>query len=138
MYVGMDYSKINLFSLMQTKMSYLSERQDVLARNVANIDTPGYKPKDLKKLDFEKLAMIEANRLQLKATSPAHITHPRGKPEDYRSETMRETYERIPVENEVVLEEQMMMVAETHMDYQKVTNLYGKVSSMFKTAIGNR
>jgi flagellar basal body rod protein FlgB len=37
-----------------------------------------------------------------------------------------------------VLEEQSAKLAENQMEYQKVTNLYGKVSMMFKTAIGNR
>lgn len=123
---------------MHVKMSYLSERQDLLARNVANVDTPGYKPKDLKKLEFDKLAMAESNRLKVRATSPGHITESKRDPGQYRSQEMRKTYETTPVENAVVLEEQMMMVAETQMDYQKVTNLYGKVTGMFKTAIGNR
>jgi flagellar basal-body rod protein FlgB len=36
----------------------------------------------------------------------------------------------------VVVEEQMIKVAETQMDYQLVTNLYRKHVDMIKTAIG--
>lgn len=133
----MDFSKIKLFSMMKTKMAYLSERQDVLAQNIANVDTPGYKPKDLKELDFHNMAMTEANRLKLRATDPSH-QQPAKRVQDFRVEKMEETYGRTPVENEVSVEEQMMKVAETNLQYQTTTNLYKKMSDMFKVAIGNR
>lgn len=131
----MDFSKIKLFSMLQTKMAHLSERQDVLSQNIANADTPGYKPKDLKKLEFDRMVQIEAHRLQLRATSPTH-QKPKEKPVDFRTEKMRHTYDTTPTKNSVVIEEQMMMVAETKMEYDKVTNMYKKMSDMFKTAIG--
>ena len=133
----MDFSKIKLFSMMKTRMGYLGERQDVLSQNIANVDTPRYKPKDLKELDFENLAMTEAHRLKLRATSPGH-TQPKEHPIDFRSERQKKTYEMTPMKNEVVIEEQMMKMAETKMQYETTTNLYKKMSEMFKTAIGNR
>lgn len=134
---AVDYSNINLFHLMKTKMAYLSERQDILARNIANMDTPGYQPKDLRKLDFHRLASVEARRLKMRATHPTHVPAPKGSAGQFRDEEMRKTYETTPVENAVVLEEQMMKVAETQMQYQTVTNMYQKMREMFKTAIGN-
>lgn len=122
---------------MKTKMAYLSERQDVLAQNIANVDTPGYKPKDLKELDFHNMAMTESRRLKLRATDPSH-QQPAKVVREFRSEKMDDTYGRTPVENEVNVEEQMMKVAETNLQYQTTTNLYKKMSDMFKVAIGNR
>ncbi len=133
----MDYGSLNIFQLMKTKMAYLSERQDVLAGNIANIDTPGARAKDLKKLDFSRLALIEAKRLRIRATSPNHITEPARKKGDFRVETSRKTFETTPVKNSIVLEEQMAKIAHNQLEYQTVTNLYSKVTSMFKTAIGN-
>lgn len=133
----MDFSKIALFSMMKTKMGYLSERQDVLSQNIANVDTPGYQARDLKKLEFENMAMMHANKLAMRATSAAHQQPDRQEP-DYRAEKTRKTYEMSPTKNKVVIEEQMMKVAETSMQYQATTNLYKKMSEMFKTAIGNR
>lgn len=135
----MDYSKINLLKLMKTKMAYHSERQNVLAHNIANIDTPAYKAKDLKKLDFEKLAMIESHRLQMRATSPTHMAGVKdAMNQNFKDEKQKKTYETIPVKNNVVLEEQMMMVADNNLEYQKTTNLYKKTVDLFKIAIGNR
>lgn len=134
----MDYGKLTLFQMMQTKMGYLSERQDVLSQNVANLDTPGFKPRDLKKLDFKRMAMMHSNKLKMRVTSDSHSTGTPKMPATYRDEKMRKTYETTPVENAVVLEEQMAKIAETQMQFQEVTNLYKKTTSMFKTAIGNR
>lgn len=134
----MDFGKLTLFQAMQIKMGYLSERQDVLSQNIANIDTPGYKPKDLKKLDFKRMAMLHANRLKMRVTSENHSSGTVDTNTHFREEKQRKTFETTPVENAVVLEEQMAKVAETQMQFQEVTNLYKKTTSMFKTAIGTR
>lgn len=36
-----------IMSLMKDKLAYLGQRQAVLAQNVANANTPGYKAKEL-------------------------------------------------------------------------------------------
>lgn len=133
----MDFSKINLFSMLKTKMGYLAERQDVLSQNIANVDTPGYRPKDLKELDFDRMVQTESHRLQLRATDPSHQAQ-KEKPFDFRTMEQRKTYETNPTKNQVVVEEQMMKVAETKLEYDMATNLYRKMSAMFKTAIGNQ
>jgi flagellar basal body rod protein FlgB len=56
----------------------------------------------------------------------------------FRDEKLKKTYETTPVKNNVVLEEQTAKLAENQMEYQKVTNLYGKVNGLFRIAIGNR
>jgi flagellar basal-body rod protein FlgB len=51
----MDFSKIPLFQGLVQKMGWLAQRQQVLARNIANANTPGFKPKDIEKPDFSAL-----------------------------------------------------------------------------------
>ena len=135
--ITMDFSTINIVKMMKTKMGYSSERQDILSKNISNIDTPGYKPKDLKKLDFDKMASFEAHRLTLRSTQPNHMA-PRQKATDFRSETSRKVYETTPTKNGVVLEEQQMKVAANQIDFQTTSNLYKKMSDMFRTAIGKQ
>ena len=38
----MDFSKIPLFQGLVHKMGWLAQRQQVLARNIANANTPGF------------------------------------------------------------------------------------------------
>ena len=44
----MDIGDIPLFSMLRSRLGYLSERQKLIAQNVANSETPGYAPRDLK------------------------------------------------------------------------------------------
>lgn len=132
----MDLKKLPLFDLMARRMSWLAQRQEVLAQNIANANTPDYTPQDLKPMSFgeemKRLAPVNPDR-----TSELHMagTVVR-KPAPFRSDDQRKRYEVAPDGNSVVVEEQMVKVAETQMDYQLVTNLYRKHVDMIKTAIG--
>jgi flagellar basal-body rod protein FlgB len=48
----MDFTQIQLFGMLTRRMSWLQQRQDVLAHNIANADMPQYRPSDLKPLEF--------------------------------------------------------------------------------------
>ncbi len=135
----MDFSQIALFQIMGVKMDYGSQRQAVLSKNIANIDTPGFRAQDLKELDFDNLAKAASKRLDLKTTSPLHFafgtTPPSG---PYAIEQQRRTYETTPVKNNVVLEEQMMKVARNQSDYQMTTQLYRKMIDIMRSTVSSR
>lgn len=132
----MDYSNIKLMNMMGVKMAYLSEKQDILAQNVANADTPGYQAVAMHELDFERMALAEARRLKMKTTSAGSSLAGTRPTREFRTEDQRKTHETTPVDNNVALEEQMAMVAHNNLEYLTVTNLYTKTSDMFKTALG--
>lgn len=134
----MQFGNLTLMKMMSVKMGYLSERQDMLARNIANIDTPGFQAQDLKELDFKRMAAMQSNKLKMRVSSESHSNGFPKIPDTFRDEKSRETYETTPVDNNVVLEEQMAKVAETQLEFQMVTNLYKTTAGMFKTAIGSR
>ena len=49
----MDLNNLTLFKMIDIERSYLTERQKVLAENIANANTPNYLPKDVEKPVFE-------------------------------------------------------------------------------------
>ncbi len=51
----MDYSDLPLFKLVGQRMNWLNQRQQVLAQNIANSDTPNFRPSDLKPGNFKAL-----------------------------------------------------------------------------------
>jgi flagellar basal-body rod protein FlgB len=128
----MSVADLPLFSVLKNRMRWLEERQKVLAENVANADTPRYRARDLKQLDFN--AELNAS-LQLAATSPGHIGAPMGEATAL-PQALRGGFETKPSGNAVVLEDEMMKVAQTQMDHQTVTSLYARGLAMLKTAIG--
>ncbi|MCC5977603.1 MAG: flagellar basal body rod protein FlgB [Salinarimonas sp.] len=60
---------IHLFSLASRRNDWLATRQATIAENVAHVDTPGYRAKDVQ--PFREV--MDHTRLQMAATSPAHL-----------------------------------------------------------------
>ena len=144
----MDFSQIQLFQAITKKMGWLGQRQQVLARNIANINTPGFKPKDIAAPDFGAIMRGNAKDsrpptgggVPLVATHPAHFrADPLEDPiTDREVEIAVTDAPERPNGNAVVLETELMKVSKTAMDYQLTTNIYRKYVAMFKTAIGRR
>ena len=130
----MDLSKIPLFEMLTRRMSWLSQRQEVLAHNIANADTPDFAARDPAPLDFRR-SLQDTGPVTLARTHAAHLGGG-AKPQAFRAAASRSRYETTPSGNGGVLEEQLMQVAETQVDYQLVTNLYRKHVDMIKVALG--
>jgi flagellar basal-body rod protein FlgB len=135
----MDFSSIPLFSVMKEKLGYLSERQAVLAQNIANADTPGYKAMDVVEPDFARLVKGQSvgQSLKMTITSPGHIGHGVGAIGEFATEKRKGTDELNPNGNNVSIEEEMAKAGLNQAEYQKVVGMYGKWITMFKVAIGN-
>jgi flagellar basal-body rod protein FlgB len=131
----MNPSNLPLFSLIAQRMGWLSERHKVLAENVANVDTPNYKARDVKPIDFAALASKAGARLGPAATDPRHIQASSGA-STKAAVTKDAKAEATLSGNTVSLESELMKVADTAMDYQLVTNLYRKQIGMLKAVIG--
>ncbi|MBV9863590.1 MAG: flagellar basal body rod protein FlgB [Alphaproteobacteria bacterium] len=131
----MDPGSIPLFQAMARRMSWLSERQSVLAQNVANADTPGYAAQDLKPITFRDLLSGKGGRLALTASGGNSLTGTR--PANGFSSTAAPAPERTLSGNAVNLEGEMMKVAETTADYQLALDLYRKHIGMLKAALGH-
>lgn len=131
----MDLNSLPIFAMMNKQMSWLSERQKVLAQNIANSDTPGYRPSDLLKIRFRDILRPSAVKLELSNTSSGHIEANRSAT-NFRGSKQKTTYETAPDGNAVVIEEQLLKVSETQGNYRLATNLYRKHVNMFKIALG--
>ena len=131
----MDLTSIPVFKMVVGRMGWLTKRQEVLSHNIANADTPGFVPQDLKKQDFASLVRPRVRRTMLQRTSDGHLDAVRQPPKEPH-EKVRGSYEVSPTGNSVVIEEQMMKVADTQGQYRLATNLYAKHVSMLKQAIG--
>lgn len=139
----MDLGRIPLFALALDKMAWLDRRQAVLAQNIANADTPNFRPEELKPLDTRaalRSAVAQTGGVATVlpvATDPRHIVGSSGQISgDFREEPQKKTYETTLSGNAVVLEEQMVKVAETQADFEMATNLYKKYVNMLKLALG--
>lgn len=125
---------ISLFQTVSQKMGYMGVRQTLLAQNVANADTPGYKAHDLKPFSDALKVVAPAN---MKATHGRHIVTERGNLE-FREERRVQGWEVEPSGNQVGLEEQMIKAADNARDYQLATQLMKKHVVMLKATLSTR
>ena len=133
----MDFSAFSVFGMVKKRFEWLGQRQQVLAQNIANADTPEYRPHDVEPFSFERILQREGQRFELAVTNEKHYDASRTLGDSkFDSERNRRPFETSPDGNAVVLEEQMAKVAETQMSHQLTTQLYRKHLNMFKIAIG--
>lgn len=121
-----------------TQVNYLSQRQALLSQNIANIDTPSYRAQDLKKLKFEDLASVLTHRIDMRMTAPNHLPPVFQDAGDFRSEKTRKTFEKKPVGNNVVLEEQMGHLSDVGAQSQLSTTLLKKFHQLYRTAVDSK
>lgn len=129
---------IPIFSMLRTRLQWGQERQRVLAENIANADTPSFRPRDLAppKFDSPTASANAAPQVMLARTEPGHIAGiDASGSSEFRSRTDA-GYEIRPTGNAVSLEEEMMKIAANQMDYQAATALYTRSLNMLKTALG--
>ncbi len=126
----MDLSNLSVFSLANKNMKYLTERQKVLATNIANANTPGYLPQDVKKPDFGSELVAG---LAMKTTNPKHMNgiayNAAGKVYTPKPATA------LTIDgNGVVLEEQMNEASKTSSEYNRMISIYTKYKEMLNVA----
>ncbi len=120
-------------------MQWQQARQAVLAENIANADTPGYEAQEMATPDFKEMLQQQRRGGQssgaLKQTNKMHIQV--GQANGGLGETQNiKSWEVTPSGNSVVLEDEMMKLAENQIDYQTTTALYSKSIRLLKTALG--
>jgi flagellar basal-body rod protein FlgB len=133
-------SDIPILSMLRTRLQWSQERQRVLAENVANADTPKFRPRDLVAPQFEdptQVASAPVATVSLAVTDSGHIAGMGSSGSAFRSDN-KSNYEIRPTGNAVNLEDEMMKVAANQMDYQAVTAIYTRSLNLMKTALGKR
>lgn len=131
----MSFLATGLIGLVKNKMAYLGQRQTLLAQNVANSDTPGFKPRDLQPFTFDAAIRQADAARSMSITNVRHIVPASMAGTNSASKTMN-SFETLPSGNAVDLEQQMMAVSQTAIDYQATAALYQKFIFMLRTAIG--
>lgn len=133
----MTTQNLSLFKALDAKMDYLNQRQRLISQNVANADTPSYKPLDLKPVDFGRMLerVTKGNSVTVGSTNPGHMPKV-GEAASRDVRKQKETYEVAPAGNAVIIEEQLIKSSGNVADYNLMTNLYQKNLGMLQMAIG--
>jgi flagellar basal-body rod protein FlgB len=130
---------LDLFRLAGERMRYLTERQGVITRNIANADTPHYRALDLAPFSFQSSLLRsgsgagEAAPLAMVRTSAAHLGM--GSGEGARIDRFAKATSEKPNGNTVSLEEQMVKSTEVANAFDLASAAYSKSISLMKIGI---
>jgi flagellar basal-body rod protein FlgB len=134
----MDIGDIPIFAMLRSRMGYLSERQRVIGENVANANTPGFSPHELKPFSFQ--AKVEGAAGSATngpvVTQPGHLQAPgalsaaAGNAKAVKTKDSETTLDG----NSVVLEEEMMKLTDARMNYDAAVSFYQKSLDILKLA----
>ncbi len=119
----------DFFNLAAGKLDWLNQRATILAGNVANADTPGYKPRDLAPFS----SFLSGSSLGLTTTDPADLPAVGSSASELRPTDDSET---APDGNGVSIDQQMRMVASNDQEQSVVTALFKKYVGMTDLALG--
>ncbi len=135
----MNIDDIPVIAMMQRGMSWMTHNHEILARNIANADTPNYKALELEPVDFAAMLSPSSRAATLSQTAAGHMSG--GGAAADGGGRVRETanpYEMSETGNSVSLEEQAVKISRNAMDYQMALTLYTKSVAMLRAAIGQR
>lgn len=125
-----------LFMMTGDRMRWLTQRQRVLAQNIANANTPGYQARDLRALDFRDALRETQSNLRLDVAEGASFAA-KTNTDAYKIQKNRYPYEVTPDDNAVIMEEQVMKLNQTQSDYQLATKIFRKYTDLYKAALGS-
>lgn len=128
----MDPTKTGPIALAEQRMRWTEARQRVLAQNIANADTPNYRPSDMQ--PFAKVLSGKLTERQLVATNANHLQSTRH--QDGRTLKERISANRDPSGNAVSLEREALRVADTDSAHATALSVRRRYITMFMTALG--
>ena len=134
------------FSALKNRMRFLQARQKLLAENVANADTPGYKPKDIREVGVDAASRgSDATRRMAFAAYGGNASlaiptagHLPGFDSSPGGVQRGASFEVRPSGNGVNLEDEMLKVSQNHIDFQTAANIYQRGLATLKIALGRR
>jgi flagellar basal-body rod protein FlgB len=121
--------------LAATRLGWLDRRQTVLAQNVANADTPQYRPRDL--TPFAR-TLAATRPPGLARTSPGHLAAASGPDGRGDARVDRQVAEATPDGNAVSLDREAVRIAETDTAHALAMQVHRSFTGMFRLALGRQ
>lgn len=132
-----------VLTLLRESLGFHSQRQSVLADNIANADTPNFVPRDIEEAQFHRALQNElrgsastATSVAMAANRPGHITPAGGdgtSSRSYRAVSAPDS-ETTVNGNAVSLEEQMVRAQDNRIRYETALGLYEKSLGLIRMA----
>ena len=122
------FGKLEITAMAQSMAAHAGDRMSLIARNVANADTPGYRALDLP--DFAQV--YEGGGLDLRATRPGHL----GADSGATALAFASTDQASPNGNSVSIEAEMVKAAGARQEHEMALAIYRSTSGIIRASLG--
>lgn len=137
----MAVDDLPLFGMMKSRLGWLTARERTVATNIANAETPGFVPRDMKLFTGAPRAALSlpqgAGVSGATLTSPMHIAAaapqirpPKGPAQDQAAPDTETTLDG----NAVVLEDQMLKMADARLNHDAAIGFYQRSMALLRMA----
>ncbi|MCB1332072.1 MAG: FlgB family protein [Roseivivax sp.] len=125
------FESLSLFATANAMARHAAQRQTLIARNMANSDTPGYQASDLP--SFESLIQPAGDSAAMRASRPGHL--------DFRDTTLRadpvpRDSAMEPNGNTVSIEEEMVHSVAATRQHELALAIYRSGLTVLRTSLG--
>ncbi len=128
------FDKLEIFRMAMGMASHAAARQNVIAKNVANADTPGYRSQDIRQ--FSKVYRENNGEIEMRTTRPGHLAAPVA--DEFRYTPLTTTDPASPNGNSVSLETEMVRAAEVRQEHEMALTIYSTSLNILRTSLGKR
>jgi len=127
------FDNLAVFRMAHAMAEHAGTRQTVIARNIANADTPGYAARDIP--SFQAVIEADSAGFGLRATRSTHLSAADAQPftVDERRDAMPD-----PNGNSVSLETEMVHAADTMRQHDRALAIYRSSLGILRSALGRR
>ncbi|GLK65404.1 FlgB family protein [Paracoccus kondratievae] len=126
------FDRIETLRMANSLTAHAAERQKLIARNVANADTPGFRARDL--ASFTKTYHTQG-AVEMRASRPRHLT---GASWGGSPRVIDDKGEPAPNGNSVSLEDEMIRSAEARREFDLALAVTKSSLNLIRTSLGRR
>ncbi|WP_106746741.1 FlgB family protein [Yoonia maritima] len=122
-------NSLDMFQTASAMARHAGARQTMIARNIANADTPGYQTQDVAPFTDA----MRSTATEQRATRPGHMTT---RTTEFSTATTTTTGEPSPNGNTVAIEDELMKSVEVRQDHDKALAVYRHAMTVLRTSLG--
>lgn len=126
------FADLNVLSLASAMAAHAGARQAVIARNMANSDTPGYRAQDI--APFAEVAAATAAETGLRATRPGHLGGGAGQVGHWATFAAESAPD--PNGNTVSIEREMLNAVEVKRQHDQALAIYRSALGILRAGLG--
>lgn len=127
--------------LLKAYLERRTFRHKVLAENIANVNTPGYKAKEVSEAqNYEDLVgdATRVRKVRLARTNPKHMESKRSISSRIATEKLKDPYETKPNGNNVSIAQQMTKLSQNQQDYNTAVKSYATTNALISAVLSGK